>query len=229
MKSIILLGIWSSYSIALSILFFFGLSFSKFLFLFLLPIVTAMIIKIVLECRRYGKEKVLQFQFKGTPTDRYDVFLNSLQSQMNSQVFTAEKNDRMIFIVNTNGCYLYYLIQNSGILLEQENSWYIKEGKKVRKIENPVKKLEHEKSRIEEKLGRSVESFIVLDSHTLFQKGNKEYPIVPIAKSPFYLCKVVLLKPLEEKEIVKIVEDITQKLDYHSTQKRTLKEEKMLD
>lgn len=223
MKSIILSSIWAIYSITLAILFFFGLSFSKFLFLFLLPIVTTMIIKIVLECRRYGKEKVLQFQFKGTPADRYDVFLNSLQSQVNSRVFITDKNDKMIMIVNRNGVYFYYFIQEEGILFEQENNWYVKDGKETRKIENPVKKLEKEKNRVEEKLNRSINSFLVLDSYTLFQKGNKEYPILTITKASFYLCKTFLFDQLSEEEINKITKEIIDKLDYQ------LVKEKMLD
>lgn len=182
----------------------------------MIPLIIAIIVTVILECREYGKKQVFCFSKKGTPADRKDIFLKSLQSQINSQVFITDRDSKMIVIVNSNGTYLYSFLQEDGILFEKEDDWYLKEGKEERKIKNPIKELKKEENLIEEEIGISLYSCVVLDSYTYFQKGNKKYPLLRVSNAPFYLCRTDLLRKLTDKEIERVVKTLTTKLEYRN-------------
>ncbi len=215
MNWLILSSIWSAYCIAIAILSFFGvISLSFFVFLLLLPFIVSIAIKVVIEYKVYGKEKVFCFSQKGTPADRRDIFLKSLQDQMDSQVFITDRNPKMIVILNRNGTYLYSFEQEEGILFEKDNSWYVKKGKEITEYLNPIEELEKEKQLIESRIGVNIYDCLVLDSRTIFQRGGKKHKILNIGNAPFYLCRTDLLKQQSEEEIQKIIEILTTKLYY---------------
>lgn len=61
MKWLIVSSMYSIFYIALSILTFLGLlSLPAFLFLFFIPLIAAVIIKTIKECREYGRKSVLK-------------------------------------------------------------------------------------------------------------------------------------------------------------------------
>lgn len=217
MNLVLLSSIWVTYCIAISILSFFGvISLSFFIFLFILPFIVSIAIKVAIEYKLYGKGKVFCFSKKGTPADRKDILLKSLQSQMNSRVFITNRNPKMIVIVNSNGTYLYSFEQVEGTLFEKENTWYLKRGKETIEYFNPIEELEVEEKLIEDNVERDIYGCLVLDSSTFFQKGTKKHKLLTVGNAPFYLCRTDLLKQQSEEEIQKIVEIITTKLNYRN-------------
>lgn len=215
MKWLIVSSMYSIFYIALSILTFLGLlSLPSFLFLFFIPLIVAIIIKIIKECREYGRKSVLKLSFQGTPKDRKDVFLKSLESQINSQVFISKRDPKMLVIINTNGIYLYSFIQEEGVLLEKENVWYLKNGRDIKEIKNPLIELKNEKKRLEEKLNMIVSAHVVLDSYTYFQKGSKKYTLLQVGNAPFYLCKTDIKNQLSNQDIEKAINIVVLKLSY---------------
>lgn len=215
MKWLLGASIWSVYCIILAILSFFGaISFTMFVILFLLPFVVAITIKVIKECREYGKESVFCFSKNVPLADRRDVFLKSLDSQQNSQVFVANSNPNMIAIVNSNGTYLYFFLQETGILYEKDNIWFIKDGKEEREIPNPLIELDKEQELLEEILGISIYGCVVLDTYTYLQRGIKKYKMLSVENAPFYLCRTDLLKQLSDEERESVIEKLKTKLAY---------------
>lgn len=215
MKWLLGASIWAVYCIILSILSFFGtISLSEFVVFFLLPFVVAIIIKVIKECKEYGKENVFCFAKKGSLADRRDIFLKSLESQLNSQVFIADKNPNMIVIVNTNGIYLYFFLQEIGTLYEKDNIWFIKDGQEEREISTPFIELDQEQKFLEDVLGNPIYGCVVLDTYTYLQKGIKKYRMLSVENAPFYLCRTDLLKQLSEEEYEKVIEKLKIKTAY---------------
>lgn len=216
MRFLLVSGIVSTIYIFIACFTFLGIiPFPMFLLLVIIPLLFCIMIKVIIECKIYGKANVFRFAKKiETEADRKDIFLKSLQEQINSKVLISRHNPKMILIMNSNGIYLYSFLQEEGMYFEKENQWYLKAGRHEIEVTNPIEELYQEENKIEEYLKIDISFCVVLDTTTYLKRSSKKYPVLNVMNAPFYICKTDLLNRFTDKEIMEFINIVKLQLDY---------------
>ncbi len=204
MLNIILSAIFFILFFILSIITFFSGTegFKVYLLIIVTFILSLAVIKIIYNCKKYGGAQVFSiFKKRKNQSDKGEIFVRSLKSQINSKVFVCKEHPNIYLIFNQNGIILYSFLTFPGSIFREGSKWFYKDELDRKEISDPNLELSEEENRLSTFFNLPIVSYFVLDTQTNMLNLEAKYPVIKVESAPYYLNKTDMTMRLSDENI----------------------------